>query len=207
MPIYLFACMFTGETKEEIMPLSDWDVKEIKCPIHCRDFVEEVNGKIKTNLIRKYPLHNAERIPARLGLVSGISQTTSTIIFRNASNPNDIRVAVYKNQEVPHGFIKEELKTPMERSRVEREMAKIQDAQDDFDTAKREFVTDHVRKERHADLNARMNSLTKDAENPEQAKALLKSAMNRTNKKKVPRKKSQLHFSVNHDNASNLIKG
>lgn len=152
-------------------------------------------------------IERCEKIPSKLGLVSGISQTVPTTIFRNANNPNDIRIAVYKNQEVPHGYIKEELKTPMERSRVEREMARVQDAQDDFDTAKREFVTNHVRKERHADLNARMNSLVKNAENPEQAKALLKSAMNRTNKKKVPRKKSQLHFSINHTDSSNMIKG
>lgn len=149
----------------------------------------------------------AEKVWSQLGLVSGISQTTPTVIFRNANNPNDIRPAIYKGQETPNGYIKEELKTPMERSRVEREMAKIQDAQDDFDTAKREFVTNHTRKERHSDLKARMNAITKDAENPFQAEHLLKKAMERSNKKKVPRKKSQMHFAVNHTDSSNMVKG
>src|ERR1043165_3897036 len=167
MPIYEFECERTGQVFERIMPLHLSDLKKVECEFHsmCRGI----------------------KIPSRLGLTSGLSQTTPTVIFRNANNPNDIRPAVYKGQQTPHGFIKEELKTPMERSRVEREMASIQDAQDDFDTAKREFVTNHVRKERHSDLRARMNSLTEKSDNPALAEHLLKKGMERSNKKRVPR--------------------
>jgi hypothetical protein len=64
-----------------------------------------------------------------------------------------------------------------------------------------------VRKERHADLNAKMNALVKDSENPEQAKALLKAGMSRNNKKRVPKKKTEFHFAVNHSDKNNLDKG
>jgi hypothetical protein len=198
MPIYQFACNINGEIAELILPVSMADIREISCPIHAADF--HLGGSVEYQ-------HKAEKIWSAPALTSGLSTNTPTVIFRNPNNPSDIRVAVHKGQETPHGFVKEELKTTMERSRVEKELRTIQEAQNDFDTAKREFAVDYVRKERHADLNAKMNSLVKDSENPEQAKALLKAGMNRNNKKRVPKKKTEFHFAVNHSDRNNLDKG
>ena len=80
MPIYEYSCLVTGEIKEILLPLSDYDLKVIRCPIHCPPFIEETKDGFKNNTIRTHSLHEAEKIfstPA-INIV-----TPATKYFRN----------------------------------------------------------------------------------------------------------------------------
>lgn len=191
MPIYEFNCPIHGRF-EQYFPLSSFD--DIKNGIHC---VKSINKDGDACL------HIAEKVWSQ---VVYPSHAAPTIVFRNKQT-GETEVALYKNQQPPAGFIKEELRTPHERSKFEREETAKQRIEDEYRTEERRFNVDYVRKQRHDDINARMSSITKDSDNPAAAEALLKEAMKRTRNKKIPDKRTDMKLAVNHQDASNLDKG
>lgn len=203
MPIYQYQCKITGEIKEEILSLSNANLQEIICPIHCRAFVEETKDSFKTNVKLAHPLHYAERI---WSLPAYPSHGKPTVIFKN-NKTGETEVALYENQQAPHGFVKEELKTPHERSRFEKEQNQKQYVEDEYKTEERRFAVDYTRKQRHDDLKSKMSTITSKADNPAAAEALLNAAMMRNRNKKVSRKQTDIKLAVNHVDQSNLDKG
>jgi|SRR6185295_1359344 len=184
MPIYEFEC--TNEDckyiQEEILPLRDADIKTATCnKCQCR----------------------SEKIPSK---TNWPSHGKPTVIFKNPRT-GETEVALFEGQKAPKGFIKEELKTPYERSRFEKEETQKQRIEDEYKTEERKFAVDYARKQRHDDLKAKMSSITSKADNPTVAEDLLKKAMERTRNKKVPAKRSEMRLDVNHQNKSNLDKG
>lgn len=188
MPIYQYSCLQTGEIVDLILPLSDYNKKEIMCPIHAADF--HLGGD------KKY-WHNAEKI---WSIPAYPSHAPSTIIYRNPQT-GEVRTAVLRNQETPDGFVKEELKTPFERTKVEHELQTKADIENEIVTERRRFMKDESTKNRHDDAEANMSRFDSQTQN------LLKAAMKRSKKKEIPKKKSEFHFAVNHENSSNLNKG
>lgn len=186
MPIYEFECTKHGRF-ELIFSLREFDaIKDgVSCALNkdCKLLAE------KAWSLPVYPSHGKP-----------------TIIFKNKKT-GETEVALYENQETPHGFVKEELRTPYERSKFEKEQQAQQNLEDEYKTEERRFNVDYVRKQRHDDINAKLDTITKDAENPTAAKALLKEAMKRSRNKKVPRKRTDIKLDINHIDKSNLVKG
>ena len=187
MPIYEFECEYNHVT-EHYFGINN-------CPkaVVCNHFISELSI---CNLI-------AKKI---WSLPSYPSHGKPTIVFRNPQT-NEVEVATYEHQQAPTGFIKEELKTPLERSKFEKEQAQAQRIEDEYKTEERRYAVDFARKKRHDDLNAKMSSITSKAENPAAAEGLLKAAMERTRKKKIPEKRTDMKLAVNHTDRSNLDKG
>lgn len=181
MPIYEFKCSITSEVREVILLLNESNIKYISCPIH----KNAVDG------------HIAEKI---WSLPAYPSHAPSTIIYRNPKT-GEVRTAVLRNEKAPDGFIKEELKTPFERSRVERELQTRDDVENEIVTERRRFMKSESTKNRHDDANANMSRFDSQTQN------LLKAAMKRNKKKDIPKKKSEFHFAVNHMEKNNLDKG
>lgn len=184
-------------------------IYEFECPVHgkferilsIREFVELDDSYYRC---KNFDCgHKCEKI---WSLPVYPSHAAPTIIFKNKQT-GETEVALYKNQETPHGFVKEELKTPYERSKFEKEETAKQRIEDEYKTEERRFNVDYVRKQRHADIEAKMDVITKDADNPSAARALLKEAMKRTRNKKVPDKRTDMKLAVNHFDKSNLDKG
>lgn len=184
-------------------------IYEFECPIHGR--FELIVSLQRYDMVRDGSecaidaacLKRCEKVPS---LPVYPSHGKPTIVFRN-NKTGEVEVATYEHQQAPDGFIKEELKTPLERSRFEKEQTQNQRIEDEYKTEERRYAVDFARKKRHDDLNAKMSSITSKADNPAAAESLLKAAMERTRKKKVPEKRSEMRLDVNHQNKSNLDKG
>ncbi len=187
MPIYQYECCLTGEIGEVIFPISEANKKYITCPTHKNSVDRHVAEKIWS--LPTYPSHGKP-----------------TVIYRNPLT-GDTRVAILENQQTPDGYEKIELKTPMARSAAEKQMQERNSAEDEYVTERNRYLKEATQKNRHDDLKARMGTLTKDSDNPSAAIDLLKAGMNRNRKKKLPPKKTEFHFAVNHENKSNLDKG
>ena len=191
MPLYEFECSVHGRF-EQYFPLSEFD--NIKDGIIC----------VKTEDIKNDDIcgRNAEKVWSQ---VNYPSHGKPTVVFKNPKT-GETEVALYEHQKAPNGFIREELKTPYERSKFEKEETQKQAIEDEYRTEERRFAVDHVRKQRHDDLKAKMSSITSKADNPTVAEDLLKKAMERTKNKKVPAKRTSVKLDVNHIDGSNLTK-
>lgn len=202
MPLYEYSCLVTGETKEVLMSISDYDLKEIRCPIHCGKVVQATNErfrisgfKVKTE--QYYPLHKAEKV---FSAPANINIGKPTIIFRDPKTGRT-EVAGSDYDTPPQGYIKELLSNPIERSKFEREEQRRVDLANEIITEKMKQDHSETRKNRHADIESRMGDISNDG-----TREFLRKAMQRKSKRKFPEKKSQVKLTVNHTDSSNLIK-
>jgi hypothetical protein len=183
-------------------------IYEFSCPIHGRFelwFSLSDCERIQNGIPCKFESCK-ERAEKEWSQVTYPSHGLATTIFRNPRT-GDIRTAVMRNQETPAGYVREDLKTPMDRSRVEREMQNNANEENEYVTERNRYLKEETQKNRQADLKARLGTITKDSENPSAAAYLVKKAMLRNRKRKLPPKKTEFHFAVNHQNKSNLDKG
>lgn len=187
MPIYEFQCKETGEIKEVIFPLKAWTVRQILCPIHF-DGISNT-GNIIT--------HQAERISSA---PANINIGKPTIIFRNPKT-GETEVATFEHDTPREGFVKEELRNPIERTKFEQEAQKRRNAENEITTEYLKTQHSETRKNRHAEINAKMSTFPNDG-----TREFLKKVMNRKSRRKFPDKKSDVKLTVNHTDSSNLIK-
>src|SRR5689334_25050440 len=120
MPIYEFECPIHG-VFEEILPLISANLKFIQCALRVdkQNFCYEVAARVWS--LPSYPSHGKP-----------------TIIFKNPKT-GETEVALHEHQKAPDGFIKEELKTPYERSKFEKEETQNQRIEDEYKTEERRF--------------------------------------------------------------------
>lgn len=186
MPIYEFECPIHG-VFEYILPLSR--------------LTEVNNGAACPAVILGSEFSRCGELSERLWSIP-ITHFSGkpTIIFRNSKNPTQVEVATHENDSPPPGFIKEELRGPIQRTRFEREQNKILDVKNQMITESIRLRKSAERKARHEDQNSRMPSYDIGTQE------LIKFARERNRKKEPPEKKSQVRLDVNHLNSSNLIK-
>jgi len=184
-------------------------IYEFTCPIHGRfEIILSIQEftKLDSNYYRCKNFDCIHKCEKEWSQVNWPSHGKPTVIFKNPKT-GEVEVALHEHQKAPDGFIKEELKTPLERSKFEKEETQKQRIEDEYKTEERRYAVDYTRKQRHDDLKAKMSSITSKADNPTVAEDLLKKAMERTRNKKVPAKRSEMRLDVNHQNKSNLDKG
>lgn len=184
MPIYEFECPIHG-VFEYILPLSKLD--EINKGCACPEVVLNSEfgrcGELSER-IWSIPIVRFEGKP--------------TIIFRNAQNPTQVQVATHENDTPPEGYIEEELRGPIERTKFENEQNKIKDVENQMITESIRLRKDQERKARHADQDATMSNHDTGTQE------LLKFVRERNRKKEPPAKKSQVRLDINHLDSSNL---
>lgn len=181
MPIYEFECP-DGHRFEKIMSLENgiqngkWQCGSYEGGVFCGKWAERIWS-----------------IPANINLAK------PTIIFRNPKT-NEVEVATHDNDQPRKGFVREELKNPIERSKFEKEQSQQRYVEDEIVSEAISLERSQTDKNRHADINARMGSYDS------QTQQLLKSAMKRSaeKKKRTPRKQTNIRLDVNHIDQSNL---
>ncbi len=180
MPIYEYQCEKTGFTFEVIF--KSWKgfalLNKIQCQIHTDQ-------------------HEAEKIwstPANINIGK------PTVVFKNPKT-GDLLVATHDQDAPPFGYVKEELKNPIERSKFEKEAQTRKNAENEVTTEYLRSQHAQTRRNLHADLNARMSEFPNDG-----TREFLKESMNRRSKRKFPEKKTDVKLTVNHTDSSNLIK-
>jgi len=196
MPIYEFQCPLFGNVFEVILPLEMADRKEFICTCDSDQ------------------IHMAERVWSIPGVVQ-IGKPTR--IFVN-NKTGDVFTPVKETDKAPKGYHEKELKGPLERTKFEKEQQHRVDGRNEFISHHLDTLKSEARKNRQDDTKAKMNSIQRELlPNPETGKeevveysldhkdqALLKSAMERSNKKKRKEKKSEVMLTVNHMNPSNM---
>lgn len=210
MPIYQYECEITKEVIEEIVSLSLADQMEIDCPIHCRKFIEKASDSFRTNLERTHPIHYAHKIwslPARTDLGA------PTRVFIN-NRTGEMFTPISRFDQPPKGYREEQLKDSFQRTKFEKEYQRKLDATNEIVTHQLESQKAATTKNRHDDLNARMNAVQREIDpvTGEQVeftldhreKEVLKKAMNRTKKKKFRPRSSDFKFAINHNDRSNI---
>ena len=192
MPIYQFKCLKTNEIAEIILPISESDRKYIYCPIHTikNENNEEINW------------HDAERIPS---LFNTTQEAPPTIVFQNENG--HIKLAASKYDRPPEGYEKVEIKGSIARSAIEHSLNKQQEIEDEIITERVRQIRDETMKNRHADLEANMSKLASESDHPTGAERFIRSAINRSKGKSVPKKKSEFKFDVNHKDSSSMKEG
>lgn len=194
MPIYEFECR-DGHKNERIFSV-------LKCPsyIICEAIVKRNDwaGDFSERITLQLPCGNRAgkifSVPAR------ISYGKPTIVFEN-DKTGEVEVAACDNDEPRPGFTKKELSNPFERSAFEKRAQKYTDEKNAILTEKLKQDHSETRKNRHAEINAKMSSIPNDG-----TREFLKKAMERKSRRKFPEKKSDVKLTINHTDASNLIK-
>lgn len=186
MPIYEFECK-NGHRFEKLFSINDCP-KNLLC-----EYCPRVPGIISRGSVPSL----AEKV---FSAPANINIGKPTIIFKNPRT-GEVEVAASDYDTPRPGFVKEELKNPIERSKFERTVQARQDLANEIITEKLKQDHSETRKNRHADIESRMSSFPNDG-----TREFLRKAMNRKSKRKFPEKKSQVKLTVNHTDSSNLIK-
>lgn len=194
MPIYEYECPIHGKI-EKCLPLSYSNVKDIPCTkdIDCEE--------------------RAERI---WSLPGNIQIGSPTKMFVN-NKTGEVYSPSTKFDKPPKGYHEIELKTPIERSKFEREQQRKADAENQLTSHVLDSMKSEARKKRHDDLKSRMNAIQKETvinrEGKEETlefsldhkdKQLLSKAMERSKKKPRKEKKTEVKLAINHYNPSNM---
>lgn len=213
MPIYQYSCEITGQVVEQILPLEFADYIEIDCPIHCRKSIEADGEGFKTHLEKTHPMHYAQKI---WSLPGNIQIGSPTKIFIN-NKTGEIFTPFSRHDKPPNGYHEKELKSPIERSKFEKEQQRRADAENQLTSHVLDSMKSEARKNRHDNLKAKMNAVQREEiEGPDgkketieftldhKDKSLLNKAMQRSNKKPKKEKKTDVKFAINHYNPSNM---
>lgn len=185
MPIYEFECE-AGHITETIV-LSKYLQNHILCP--------KIEKETEEGIARcSLPAERIWSAPANINIGK------PTIIFKNKLT-GEFDIATNEHQTPREGFVKEELRNPIERSKFEREAQKRRNAENEITTEYLKTQHAETRKNRHAEINAKMSTFPNDG-----TREFLKKVMERKSKRKFPEKKSDVKLTVNHTDSSNLIK-
>lgn len=198
MPIIEYKCL-EGHITEVIYHLSDYPYPEKigceDCAIFC--------GSVEF----------AEKI---WSLPGNIQIGAPTKVFIN-NKTGEIFTPFSKYDRPPSGYHEKELKSPIERSKFEKEQQRRTDAENQLTSHVLDSMKSEARKNRHDNLKSRMNAIQREeVEKPDgkkevveftldhRDKALLSKAMERSKKKPKKEKKTDVKFAINHYNPSNM---
>lgn len=145
-------------------------------------------------------------------------QAAPTIVFVNPKT-GEKEVATSSTQQPPKGYVRHELRGPIERSKFEKEETLRKHVEDELLSEKLKQGREQTARNIHDDINARMNSVTNKVYNPDTkqeenvawdpiTKAMLKKSMAHTRKKhaSIKPKRTNVRLDVNHLDSSNLLK-
>jgi hypothetical protein len=184
MPIIEYECEM-GHRKEELFLSHKNIVEEIRCEECEFLYSNEDEGHVYC------PMHRIWSKPANIQIGK------PSIVFRNPKT-GEIQNASYEHQQVPYGFVKEELKSPFERSKFEKEYNQKMAQQDEVQTEIRRQKMADNQKLRQDKNRSNLSKIAAKSDNPSATKSLLKSAIERNRKReRVPKKKTNFHFEVN----------
>lgn len=197
MPIYTFECKLHGRF-EKIFPIRELErlKKEgIECELNKGTGFAHLTGDGFGN-------GRAYLVPS---LPANIQIGQPTIIFKDLRT-GKAQVATSKYETPPPGFVKEEIRGSIERTKFENEQNKLASFEDEVYNTNREIERELLRKHIIDDANANMNSDAAKSDNPEATKHLMKKAIEHIQKKPKLRKKRKTEFrlDVNHLDKSNL---
>jgi hypothetical protein len=187
MPIYEFICADNHKIEKymTLQELNTIDYRDLICPF----VIGTRNANF--NILCALPL---EKIHSTFNTTQ---VGKPSIVFRNRKT-GEIQVASSEHEQAPYGFVKEELKTPFERSRFEKEYNKKMSEQDDVQTEMRRQKMADNQKLRQDRNRKNLSKIAGKADNPSAAKSLMRKAMERNRKReRVPKKKSNFRFEVN----------
>src|SRR5574338_370596 len=131
MPIYEFECPIHGKF-ERVFSLREFDT--IKSGVICNQYIDTKQDCFVAG--EEYRCMKIATLEWSLPVYP--SHGKPTIVFRNKQT-GEAEVALYEHQQVPAGFVKEELKTPYERSKFEKEQQAQQNLEDEYKTEERRF--------------------------------------------------------------------
>lgn len=188
MPIYNFNCPIHGEF-ERLFPLSMWE--EIKNGVMCEALVKEKGIE--------YDLH-CGKVAEKLWSAPAINIVTPPTDYFKNPRTGEVRTANHSNQRAPVGFVKEEARNLNERLKLEKRLNFDQSIENEIKSDRLNEAQERSRKARHEELRSQMGDMDNDS------RLLVKAAMERTNKKKIKRKKSEVRIAVNGLNSSNMDK-
>lgn len=196
MPIMEYECP-AGHITEKIFLFSNTPII-IDCPI-CWN-IEKV-------------LRTASKI---WSLPGKIDIAPPTKIFVN-NKTGDIFTPQSRYDKPPNGFHEKELRNPIERSKFEKEQQHKVNARNQTMSHALDSLKSEARKRRHDNLNAKMNAIQKEEfvnkegkketiefTLEEKDKLLVKKAMERSKKKPIKEKQSNVMLAINHQNSSNM---
>lgn len=182
MPLYEYECL-SGHRQEKYFNISNFPDKII-CETCAKIYEFEVYAKKVWSL------------PANIQIGK------PTIVFTNPST-SESRVAISENESAPPGFIKNELKSSIERTKFENVQNEIYRQQDEIYNEGLKQDRELFRKERTNQLNAEMSSIVAQSDNPSATESLMKAAISRK-RKPLKKRKTQFALEVNHLDKSNL---
>lgn len=177
MPIYEYECHIHGKF-DKLFPISYADVKSIPC-------MEDINCEERCERIWSAPAINIV--------------TPATKYFRNPKT-GEVRTASSSNEQAPRGYITEEARNLNERLKLEKRLNFDQSIENEIKSDRLNEAQERSRKARHEELRSQMGDMDNDS------RLLVKAAMERTNKKKIKRKKSEVRIAINGMNSSNIDK-
>ena len=143
MPIYEFQCPMDNHVFEKIMPLNLSEVKKVRCDAHSMCWAEKIYSLSLTKF-----------------------EAAPTIIFVNPRT-GEKEVAVSSTQQPPAGYVRHELRGPIERSKFEKEETQRKYVEDELTTEYLKHGREQTAKNLHDDINARMNAVTNKVFNPD----------------------------------------
>lgn len=190
MPIYEFECIYGCGKFEKILPKSEASTRSIRCEL-------PISG-----LHNIVIAHSAEKV---WSMPANIQIGKPTIVFVNPQT-GAAQVATSQYDSPPPGYVKEEIKGSIERSRFEKQQNAINAIEDDIYNESIRQKREEARKHIIDDTMANMEIDAAKTENPEATRQLTKKAIEHIrNKPSLKNKrKTQFVLDVNHLDNSNL---
>jgi hypothetical protein len=210
MPLYEFECP-AGHITEKIFSIKDCP-NIIDCSYKVDRKIQSVSGTNKSIVMDcLLPAEKIWSIPGNIQLGE------PTKVFVN-NKTGDVFTPATKSDRPPKGYHEKELKGPIERTKFEKEQQHRVNGRNQFMSHHLDLLKSEARKNRQDDTKARMNAIQREeVVNPQSGKtetieysldhkekALLKKAMERSAKKPMKEKKSEVKLAVNHSNTSNM---
>lgn len=197
MPIYEFECKM-GHRFSKFCSLADWD-RLVKEGIPCEGTIGTGFAHIIGDEFGNGRAYLAWSLPAKMQLGK------PTIVFINPST-GQAQVAVHEHEQPPPGFIKEELKSSIERSKFENVQNQIAAEEDAIYNENIRQKREEARRSIIDNTIAHASSDASSSDNPSATEALMKSAIEHIRKKPEVRRKRKTEFrlDVNHLDKTNL---
>lgn len=188
MPLIEYECPNCFSIIEKLYKLVEYPYPET---IECLYCLGDNGGTVLASIIWSKPATNQIGKP--------------TIVFTNPRT-GESQIATSQYDSPPPGFVKEELKGSIERSKFEQQQNRINAEQDDIYNETIRQKREEFKKN-HIDLiNQHMSDDVASSDNPALAEGLMKKAIERIRKKPALKKKrrTEFTFDINHKDKSNL---
>lgn len=182
MPIYEFCC---DVCKRKDPDNSITELITTRVPEVTREVIDCKNCK-----------GYAKRIPS----VFRIDAIAPAVVYFENPKTREIKSAMSSGEKPPKGFIAKEAKGQRQRLGLEKKLNNQQQIENEILSDNLEWKRKKTRKNRHEHLRSEMSMHDSHTQN------LIKAAMDRSDKKTYPRKKSEIRMNINHMDYKNIIK-